>query len=209
MRALGVLPKFQGVAVHDGFRPYRAFGKAHGLCNAHHLRELIFLHETLPGQRWPRGLIDLLRAANREVNQARLQGAALAPERLRHYQAGYLAWVTEGQGVHHEQVRTSKRRGRVRQTPVFNLLHRLSRYAEDVLRFLTDSRVPFDNNQAERDIRMPKLKQKISGAFPPHGASAFCTIRSVLARLRKQNQKILPNPSLALSGHTPAIQFSG
>ena len=145
-----------------------------GLCNAHHLRELIFLHETLLGQRWPRELIDLLRAANREVNQARAQGATLAPERLRHhYQACYLAWVTEGQGVHPEQVRTSERRERVRQTPAFNLLHRLSRYAENVLRFLTDPRVPFDNNQAERDIRMPKLKQKISGAFrTPHGASA-------------------------------------
>ena len=210
MRAFGILPAFQGIAVHDGWLPYREFGAAHGLCNAHHLRELTFLHETLPGQSWPQELIELLRAANRDVNQARAQGQALDAAGVSGYQARYRALVSAGQRLHPEQTRPLGQRGRVQQTPAFNLLRRLHLYADDVLRFLTDPRVPFDNNQAERDIRMPKLKQKISGTFrTPHGANAFCAIRSVLATLRKQNRDILHNLSIALSGHTPAIDFSG
>lgn len=206
MEAFGILPGFQGIAVHDGWMPYRHYGCTHGLCNAHHLRELIFLHETLPGQSWPQQLMDLLREALKDQKLAQQSGQALAPQTVQHYQDRYRAGVAEGQRLHPQRDRQKAGPGRIKQSTAFNLLRRLHLYADDVLRFLTDSRVPFDNNQAERDIRMPKLKQKISGAFrTAEGASAFCIIRSYLATLRKQNQPILQNLTLALSGHPPPL----
>jgi len=89
-------------------------------------------------------------------------------------------------------------------------LRRLHDHADDVLRFLADPRVPFDNHQAERDIRMPKLKQKVSGAFrTKEGAATFCTIRSYLATLRKQSRDLFQSLVLTFKGDPPELILSG
>ena len=101
-------------------------------------------------------------------------------------------------------------RGRAKQSDTGDLLRRLHDLAEEALRFLADPRVPFDNNQAERDIRVPKLKQKISGAFGPQKARPlFCTIRFYLATLRKQSRDLFESLVLTFRGQPPEPIFSG
>ncbi len=106
--------------------------------------------------------------------------------------------------------RRREQRGRIKQSPAANLLLRRREHADDVLRFLTDTRVPFDNNLAERDIRMPKLKQKTSGCFRTlNGAESFCTIRSYLATARKQGRNVVHVLTLAFHGNPPNPRPSG
>ena len=106
--------------------------------------------------------------------------------------------------------RKAGRRGRVKQSTAANLLARLRRYADDVLRFLYDARVSFDNNQAERDTRMPKLKQKVSGCFrTTQGAHDFCVTRSYLATMRKQGRDLFHSLILTFQGQPPQPVFSG
>lgn len=209
MDAFGILPGFKGVAVHDGWVPYKDYDCTHALCNAHHLRELVFLAETT-GQAWPQQMIDLLCAAKTEADQARQAPSALSEKRLRHYRRRYEAILAAGEQLNPEAPRKADRRGRVKQSAAANLLGRLRRYTDDVLRFLHDPRVPFDNNQAERDIRMPKLKQKVSGCFrTTPGADAFCITRSYLATMRKQGRDLFHSLILTFQGQPPQPVWSG
>ena len=186
----GILSGFKGVAVHDGWASYRDYECTHALCNAHHLRELIYLEETTQ-QPWTRKMIDFLRAAKREADKARSEDVPIGRKRLGSLRQTYEAILSEGEKDNPLSTLRLGARGRVKQTPAANLLKRLRRYDEDVLRFLTDLTVPFDNNQAERDIRMPKLKQKTSSCFRTvAGADAFAVIRSYLATLRKQGRNV-------------------
>ena len=120
---------------------------------------------------------------------ARAAGLAALPGPLiEDFFTRYDALLAEGARCHPRRTGPPGRRGRVKQTPAYNLIGRLRDHRDEVLRFVTDLRVPFDNNQAERDIRMPKLKQKVSGCFrSEEGAHAFATIRSYLSTLRKQS----------------------
>ena len=209
MDAFGILPEFLGTAVHDGLAAYRAYACAHGLCNAHHLRELVYLDETI-AQTWPRQMIDFLLRAKDCADAARLAQCPLTPARLRILRHQYDAILSQGEHDNPPHVRTNRLRGRIKQSPAVNLLLRLRRHADDVLRFLYDLRVPFDNNQAERDIRMPKLKQKTSGCFRTiAGAEAFCTIRSYFATLRKQGRNVFHALTLAFQGLAPNPLPSG
>lgn len=166
MDDFGILPAFQGVAVHDGWISYRDYACTHGLCNAHHLRELIFLEETTE-QAWPRKMIDFLLRAKDHADAAKLAQRPLASEQLNALRRQYKVILTQGERDNPRLARAKiKQRGRIKQSPAANLLLRLREHADDVLRFLTDPRVPFDNNLAERDIRMPKLKQKDLRVFP-------------------------------------------
>jgi transposase len=203
----GILPSFQGVAVHDGWAPYRKYSCTHALCNAHHLRELTFLAETI-GQSWPNALIKLLIAAKEEV--AAGGGHPLAPTRIESYQQRYHAILAEGNALNPVAEPAVKHRGRAKQSDAVNLLRRLQEHSDDVLRFLTDVRVPFDNNLAERAIRMPKLKQKVSGTFrSAKGADAFCIIRSYLATMRKQGQDIFHSLIHSFQGQIISPILSG
>ena len=207
MDAHGILPTFRGVAVHDGWAPYRKYSCTHALCNAHHLRELTFLAETT-GQSWPNALIELLLAAKEEV--AAGGGHPLAPVRIESYQQRYQAILAEGSALNPVAEPAAKHRGRAKQSDAVNLLRRLREHSDDVLRFLTDVRVPFDNNLAERAIRMPKLKQKVSGTFrSAKGADAFCIIRSYLATMRKQGQDIFHSLIHSFQGQTISPILSG
>jgi len=209
MDAFGILPGFKGVAVHDGWVPYKDYDCTHALCNAHHLRELVFLAETT-GQAWPQQMIDLLCAAKTETDQARQGPSPLSEKRLRHYRGRYEAILAAGEQLNPEAPRKAGRRGRVKQSAAVNFLGRLRRYTDEVLRFLHDPRVPFDNNQAERDIRMPKLKQKVSGCFrTTQGADAFCVTRSYLATLRKQGRDLFHSLILTFQGQPPQPVLSG
>lgn len=194
--ALGILPVFAGVAIHDGWRSYRRYGCAHGLCNAHHVRELSFVAERY-GQAWSTQMKALLLEIKQAVDEAKAAGAAaLAALKRRRYRARYALILQEGIRANPPPVPGGKGRGK--QSKAKNLLDRFNRWirlardGEEVLRFMEDFRVPFDNNQAERDLRMMKVKQKISGCFRSRaGASYFCRTRSYLSTMRKQGQGML------------------
>lgn len=192
MDTAGVLPTFTGVAVHDGLVVYRQYDQAtHGLCNAHHLRELAGIGE-LTGQRWPAQVAELLVELHIAVETAKTTGATALPvRRLAAFGRRYDALITEGKKLNPPPPRTGKR-GRPALGPAGSLLARLAIHRDDVLRFATDLRVPFDNNQAERDVRMVKLQQKISGGWrSENGAHAFLDVRSYLSTARKHGQSAM------------------
>ncbi|MBU2758343.1 IS66 family transposase, partial [Acidithiobacillus sp. BN09-2] len=195
--AFGILPGFQGTAIHDGWAPYRKYACRHGLCNAHHLREMTLIHEQ-HGQRWAKHMIDLLIAANREVADG-----PLTDDRMAQINADYTAILDQGDKVHPIKKRKDGSPQNGQSTPT-NLLRRLRGYREDVMRFLSDPEMPFTNNIAEQAVRMPKVKQKISGCFRTFdGAGAFCTIRCYLETLRKQGVDLLHALVQSFQGETP------
>ena len=175
---LGVLPAMTGVAVHDGHTPYRKYQVTHGLCNAHHLRELAGIAEVT-GHDWPTELTDLLVQMHAAVDRAKASGKqALPASQLASYRRRYDTLVSQGQRLHPKPAATGKT-GRPKLGPAGSLLRRLDDYSDDVIRFASDFTVPFDNNQAERDIRMIKLQQKISGCWRSEaGVRSFLDVRS-------------------------------
>lgn len=150
-------------------------------------------------------MIDLLCEAKEAADQARDQGlAALPAPALEQFQARYDTILTRGEALNPRNTQRTGTRGRIKQSPAYNLLGRLRERRDDTLRFLTDLRVPFDNNQAERDMRMPKVKQKVSGGFrSPEGAAAFATIRSYLSTLRKQSADLFQALVMTFQGAPP------
>ncbi len=185
-----------GVVVHHGFVPYGALSQIdHALCNAHHLRELKALLE-LDGKAWATRMRDMLIAANAAVRKARDSGAkALASNQVHALVERYWEAVREGLAFHRTLPgleRSPQPRGRLKHRPGFNLLTRLKTFKNDVLRFLVDFDVPFTNNLAEQDIRMTKVKMKISGAFRTlAGARHFACLRSILSTARKRGYESL------------------
>jgi transposase len=196
--AAGVLPVFAGIAVHDGYTPYRRYGLAHQLCNAHHLRELAGILDADPGQDWAEAMIRLLCEINTTARYARTAGAHAIDDRLlRVYRRRYQTIITAGRAANPSPP------GHGARSPAVNLLARLGGFAADVLRFAHDLRVPFDNSLAERDIRMVKLRQKISGGLRTWaGAETFCAIRSYLSTARKQGINALDALTQLHNGHT-------
>lgn len=195
MDAMGILGEFEGIGMHDGLKSYPKYQFTHSLCNAHHLRELIFITERYQ-QSWAEQMTDLLVKMNDQVNEAKKAGKErLKPSQLRKLEAEYerlLELGFEANPLAERPKEEPKRRGRPKQSPARNLLDRLNDGKEEVLRFINDFRAPFDNNQAERDLRMMKLKQKISGVFrSEEGARMFCRIRGYLSTLRKQNSNVM------------------
>jgi transposase len=205
LEAFGLLARFTGVLVHDHWAAYLRYDGAHAFCNAHHLRELIAIEETIPSQTWAGEMITLLCEANTAANTARAQQLqALPAARIEHFQARYDAILEAAAARNPRRPAKPGQRGRVAQSPAFNLIARLREQREGVLRFLTDLRVPFDNNQAERDVRMPKLKQKVSGCFrATGGAEQFATIRSYLSTLHKQGSDLFQALVLTFQGSPP------
>ena len=190
MDAMGLLPDFEGIAVHDGWASYGQYACQHSLCNAHHMRELIFIVEQYD-QGWAKEMIDLLVSMNGSVNLAKdNQLVLLEPCQVSAFEQKYGEILERGlkeNPVLEIPENAPKRNGRPKQSKPKNLLDRLKSHSEAVLRFIHDFQVPFDNNQAERDIRMMKLKQKISGSFRSEsGAEIFSRIRGYLSTLQKQ-----------------------
>ena len=191
-----LLENVLGIVVHDHWKPYYTLkGVLHALCNAHHLRELQALVE-IEKEDWARKMQRLLRRACHATNLAREQGVPLSPRFIALIGRCYDTILAEGFVFHEAQpalISTArKRQGRVPRRTGHNLLRRLHGRKLDVLRFLSDPTVPFTNNLAERDGRMMKLRQKISGGFRSfEGAEDFAVIRSLLSTARKQGWDIL------------------
>jgi transposase len=177
--AIGILPNFLGVSVHAGWAAYRSHTSCrHALCNIHHLRELTFVEEQYQ-QAWAKDLKHLLLEMKAAVAVARAQRLSrLAPEQRQAFVARYRAVLAAGHAANPPPARGPRHRGRIKQTPARNLLERLWLGQDEVLAFLDDLAIPFDNNQAERDLRMLKVQQKVSGSFRScDGAAAFARLR--------------------------------
>lgn len=201
----GLLYRIKGTLVHDGWASYRELDCAHALCNAHHLRELTFVHEEC-GQPWAKHMIDLLVATHHET--VATQGKPLTAMRIRTIRADYEA-ILVGAATANPERPASGKRGRTAQSVPFNLYRRLRDHADDVLRFTIDPLVPFSNNLAEQAIRMPKVKHKIAGCFrTTEGAQAFCIIRSYLATLQKQHFDLFSSLVQVFKGNVPQPRFS-
>lgn len=202
MDAVDILSNFHGTAVHDHWFPYFAYSQVkHGLCNAHHLRELTFIYEQKK-ENWAKRMQDLLLQANKEVEKHVEQGA-LPPNILLQIEETYNRILTGGFAYHALlPPLPRKKRGKPKQREGKNLLDRLQEKRDCVLRFIYDFSVPFTNNQGERDIRMVKLKQKIAGSFRAfHGGEIFCRIRSYISTARKQGWNIWDSLADAIRGN--------
>jgi transposase len=189
--AAGVLPAFGGVAVHDDWSPYWYYQAVHALCGAHLLRELEAVGDE-PRQGWAAGVAELLCDAKLAADRARAAGWVRVDEQARaRLHVRYERLLADGHAANPPPRRLGRGR-RPRRSPAARLLARLDTYRGQVLRFLDDLRVPFDNNQAERDLRMVKLQQKISGCWRTlAGAEAFLTVRSYISTARKHGMEVL------------------
>ena len=174
-----------GIAVHDGWKPYRSYDVVHSLCNAHHLREFDGIG-VVWDQGWANDMTTLLFEANEAVEQARADGGERPMPAACTRSGSATARSSPRAGPPTPQPETAKRYGIEKKAS--NLLLRLDTQRADVLRFATDFDARFDNNQAERDVRMVKLRQKISGSWRTFaGARAYCRIRSYVSTMRKHD----------------------
>ena len=189
--AHGILPKRLGVLVHDCWAPYWTLDCVHALCNAHLLRELVYVQE-LTGQAWPEQLSKFLCQTNALCVAVRQKGIGLSDADIAAFGTLYDRLLRDGERLNPALLKPAGKRGRVKQSVAFNLLRRMRLYADSILRFIHDPTVPFTNNIGEHSVRMPKVKQKISGCFRTlEGAQDFCVIRTCLATLHKQGHGML------------------
>jgi transposase len=204
LEAIGILPLFTGTSIHDGWTSYWKYTNCqHGLCNVHHLRELKFF-AVEKKQAWAADLMAVLLEMKEAVEQAKAAGLdRVEPQMRRQLLDRYQAAIAAGYKANPPTPPPAiPKRGKQGQSKARNLLDRLSKHQDSVLRFLDDFDVPFDNNLAERDLRMFKVKQKISGCFRSlGGAQAFARIRGYLSTLRKQGMNLLLSLEMALVGH--------
>ncbi|MEK7996396.1 MAG: IS66 family transposase [Planctomycetota bacterium] len=202
MDELGVLKKFKGRLIHDCLPSYFKLKNCrHGLCNSHLLRELTFIHEVYR-QEWARKMSDLQREMLQYVKARKECVSRLTAKQLAPWIKRYRAILREGRAVNPAfPPPETPRRGRRKQSKPQNLLDRLEQHERSVLAFLHDFRVPFTNNQAEQDLRMMKVQQKISGTFRTiEGARMFARIRSYVSTVRKHERDVFENIVLLFEG---------
>jgi transposase len=204
IEGMGVLDTFQGIVVHDClsayFRPIYSFD--HALCNAHLLRECQGIADH-DGHEWAKQMKQLLQGAWKLTKAARADQVPLADETIAEIELAYDAILEQGKAEWAKDAVPAKTgpRGRKCKSKAANLGERFEFHKDSILRFLWDARVPFDNNQAERDIRMTKVKQKISGMFrTEEGGEIFSVLRSFISTLLKQNLPLHASLVSALRG---------
>lgn len=202
MEALGILPLFSGTLCHDHWKPYYKYDCHHALCNAHHLRELTYAFEQ-DHQQWAKAMQDLLEEINAKTLEA---GGVLTLDLQEAYRLKYRIIIGDGDDEcpPPKDNRKEGQRGRIKRSKSRNLLERLRDYEDDALRFMCSSKIPFTNNQGERDIRMTKVQQKISGCFRSmEGAKIFCRVRSYLSTCKKQGIGASTALTLLFQGKLP------
>jgi transposase len=206
--AMGILPGFSGTAVHDHLPAYFKYSCDHSLCNAHHIRELIFVYEQ-EEQKWAKNMIDCLLEIKESVESAAVKGKLIKSSLMIQYEKKYKVILRQGFRMNPlPEVDIGKKRGRKKKTKTLNLLFRLRDFQKETLRFMYDLDVPFDNNLAERDIRMIKVQQKISGLFRTScGAEQFCIIRSFISTVKKQGLNVIEAIHQIMCGNQIYIDF--
>jgi transposase len=198
----GILPNYKGIAVHDHWEPYNSYENcAHAFCNGHHLRELTRAYEQ-DGASWAKEMKELLLEIKGEVDHAKSSGKkALESDNIESYHQYYQNILNEALKIYPPEggEKGPPKRGKKKQSKSKNLLDRLIKYEKETLRFMEDFEVPFDNSLAERDIRMVKVKQKISGCFrSEEGAKYFCRIRGFISTAKKQGKNVMEHLRKAL-----------
>jgi len=212
MDEIGILPYFKGVLIHDFWTPYLKYSCAHGLCNAHHLRELVFLIEE-KNCSWASDMKKLLLEIKETVDQEKTKPnpnvESLEVKDIKEFEHRYDEIIEQAIEAEpkpppppdHSDLPKKKKRGRQKKSKSLNLLERFKKHKEKVLAFMYNFEVPFDNNQGERDIRMIKLQQKISGTFrTTKGASSFCRIRAYISTARKNGINVFKAINDAIRG---------
>lgn len=211
MDEIAILPGFTGIAQHDALHCYLTYPCQHALCNAHHLRELTYLEEE-EQIKWAGRMKKLLVEIKRSVEAAKDKGnSSLSKAEIEEYESRYEKLLRQGYRIENRKpAPMSGKRGRKKQTKAKNLLDRLRRYRIETLRFMYVFEVAFDNNLAERDVRMMKVQQKISGSFrTEEGARIFCRIRSYISTMRKQGHNVLAALRSVFAGNPIVPALSG
>ena len=203
MNDMGILPNYDGTIIHDFWSPYYKYSCMHALCNAHLLRELTGIYENYD-QQWSKDMGDLLIAIKECVDEAPEMSDGLEADQIKNFEEKYDHITKAGLKENPLPLITptnKKKRGRKKQSKSKNLLDRFTSYKDDILRFMNDFDVPFDNNQAERDVRMMKIQQKISGTFrSTEGALSFCRIRGYISTAKKNQRSVINAIQNAISG---------
>jgi transposase len=203
-----MLPHFRGALVHDHWKPYYRYQSCrHGLCNAHHIRELQWVIDNQAQYSWAPAMQRLLLEINEAVQKT--ENKCLDADTSAGYRIRFGQIIQTGEIEMPQPVSEGKKRGRDKKSKERNLMERLRDFEKDVLRFMVESDVPFTNNRGENDIRMTKVQQKISGCFKSmEGAKIFCRVRSYL--LTAQKQGVTPTAALQclFSGQLPDVFYS-
>ena len=189
----GILPNYDGIVVHDHWTPYNKYENiSHSFCNAHHLRELTHAIETTNAS-WAEKMKRFLQISHKIVKRAKNRGQIeLKLEQIKKLETIYDNTINSGNEFYPKIERKTKQKGRIKLPKSQNLLKRLEKYKKETIRFINDFRVPFDNNLAERDLRMIKVKQKISGTFMSHtGGEIFARIKGYISTVKKNKKRVM------------------
>jgi len=204
MDEIGIWPRFAGRGMHDRFASYDAYACAHSICGAHLVRDCLAVAEQAH-QEWASEMHDFLLDLHDASQEWRLRHLnAVPPLERDDWVARYFEILAAGYAAQPPPPPSpvESQKGRPKQSQAKNLLDALMVRAEQVLALLDDLRIPFTNNQAERDLRWAKVQQKIAGTFrSATGATAFCRIRSYLSTMQKQGHPMLSALTAVFHGH--------
>jgi transposase len=202
LERIGILGEYKGTVIHDCYSSYFQFDVSHGLCNAHLLRELRYIWEEM-NQSWAKEMMELLIGG---LNEKKEKGIP-DEEGYAEYEKQYMEILNKGKGQQPPPTpKPEGQRGKEAKSKSLNLIERMERHRDAVLAFLKKENVPFTNNQAERDIRMAKVKMKMSGGFRTRkGACMFARIRAVISTLRKQGKRIFAGLQSIFMGKSPDL----
>jgi transposase len=200
--SIQILPRFEGTMVHDFWASYFRYPCRHALCNVHLLRELNGISENY-SQEWSEQMHDLIQEIKVVVDGMQEHSCVISRQQITDFEGRYRQIIEMGMQENPvpEPSGTIVKRGRKKQSKAKNLLDRCRKYERGILLFMHNSSVPFSNNQAERDIRMMKLQQKISGTFrSQEGADWFCRVRGYISTLKKNQMPVLASLVEAFEG---------
>ena len=208
MNDMAVLPLYQGMLVHDFWKPYQEFTCSHSLCNVHHLRDLTFCHEVEKSS-WAGSAKKLLLDIHKKVQAEKDIGTkALSRGQRFYWSKKYDDLMQVGMSMHPIPKKKKGKRGVAKKSKTQNMIERFINHKDSILAFANNFLIPFGNNLAEQAIRMMKVKQKISGCFrSENGAKNFADIRSYIATAKKQGMPIMQAIASAIKGQ--AFQITG